>query len=71
MILYLPKQDHVEEQKTRLAEIIDNVILERFAGVSTYQTSRSYSYQALFKKRDQECNRRNRRETAISVSQSR
>ena len=52
MVDYIPTQDLVEEQKTRLSEMIDNVVLERFPGMPSFQTCRSCSYQALCEEKE-------------------
>jgi DNA helicase-2/ATP-dependent DNA helicase PcrA len=52
MVDYMPTQDLVEEQKTRLSEMIDNVVLERFPGMPSFQTCRSCSYQDLCEEKE-------------------
>jgi DNA helicase II / ATP-dependent DNA helicase PcrA len=52
MVDYLPKQDHVEQQRTRLSDMIDNVVLERFPGLPSYQTCQSCSYQVLCEEKE-------------------
>jgi DNA helicase-2/ATP-dependent DNA helicase PcrA len=47
MVDYVTTQELVEEQKTRLSEMINNVVLERFPRVPSYQTCRSCSYEDL------------------------
>jgi len=52
MVDYLPKRDQVEQQQARLSEMIDNVVLERFPGLPSYQTCRSCSYQSLCEEKE-------------------
>jgi DNA helicase-2/ATP-dependent DNA helicase PcrA len=52
MVDYLPTQDHVEQQQARLSEMIDNVVLERFPGMPTFQTCRSCSYKDLCEEKE-------------------
>jgi DNA helicase-2/ATP-dependent DNA helicase PcrA len=52
MVDYLPTPDHVEQQQARLSGMIDNVVLERFPGVPSFQTCRSCSYQLLCEEKE-------------------
>jgi DNA helicase-2/ATP-dependent DNA helicase PcrA len=52
MVDYLPTEDHVEQQRMRLSEMIDNVVLERFPEMPSYQTCRSCSYQILCEEKE-------------------
>ena len=52
MVDYLPTQDNVEQQQARLSEMIDNVVLEQFPALPSYQTCRSCSYQPLCEEKE-------------------
>jgi DNA helicase II / ATP-dependent DNA helicase PcrA len=49
---YFPDSDQLEKQKTRLTNMIDEVLLERFPGSPAYQTCRFCDYEALCEEKE-------------------
>ena len=52
MVDYFPDSEQLEKQKTRLASMIETVLLEQFPGSPAYQTCRFCDYEALCEEKE-------------------